>query len=177
LLKPFSDARLAEALASAKARVRERRACALGQQIASLLQPGNPGPNEGGQSAPASPVHIREPVAARKHLEHFMVRVGGKVTLVRVEDVDWIEADDYCAKLHSAGRSFVIRETMQRLEAKLDPARFVRVHRSSIVHIDRLRTLEPYIKGSHILTLQDGTRLTLSRGRRAAFEAALGGRV
>jgi two-component system LytT family response regulator len=177
LLKPFSDARLAEALASAKARVRERRACMLGQQIASLLLPREPGREQGHLAALASRALSDEPAAPRKYLEHFMVRVGGKVTLLRVEDVDWIEADDYCAKLHAAGRSHVIRETMQRLEAKLDPTRFVRVHRSSIVHIDRLRTLEPYIQGSHILTLQDGTRLTLSRGRRAAFEAAIGGRV
>lgn len=177
LLKPFSDARLAGALAWAKARVRERRACALGQQIASLLRPGEPGREQGDQPAPGTSAHSDGPAAPRKYLEHFMVRVGGKVTLLRVEDVDWIEADDYCARLHAAGRSYVIRETMQRLEAKLDPTRFVRVHRSSIVHIDRLRTLEPYIKGSHVLTLQDGTRLTLSRARRAAFEAAIGGRV
>ena len=177
LLKPFSDARLAEALASAKARVRERRACALGQQIASLLGPREPGREPGDLAALATHPFSDERSVPRKYLEHFMVRVGGKVTLLRVEDLDWIEADDYCAKLHTAGRSCVIRETMQRLEARLDPTRFVRVHRSSIVHIDRLRTLEPYIKGSHILTLQDGTRLTLSRGRRAAFEAAIGGRV
>ena len=106
-----------------------------------------------------------------------MVRVGGKVTLVRADDVDWIEADDYYAKLHVAGRAYLVRETMQRLEAKLDPGAFVRVHRSSIVRIDRVRTLEPYIKGSHVLTLRDGTRLTLSRGRKAGFETALGGRV
>ena len=64
---------------------------------------------------------------------------------------------------------------MQRLEARLDPHRFVRVHRSAIIQIDRLRTMEPYIKGSHLLTLTDGTRLALSRGRRSALEAALGG--
>jgi len=105
------------------------------------------------------------------------VRLGGKVTLIRVADIDWIEADDYYAKLHAGGRSYLIRETMQELETKLDPRQFVRVHRSAIVQIDRLRTLEPYIKGSHVLTLKDGTRLALSRGRRSAFEAAIGGRV
>ena len=177
LLKPFSDARLAEALSSAKARVRERRACALGQQIASLLGPDQGGGDRGNGGVTGAQAQHDATAAPRKYLEHFMVRVGGKVALVRVEDVDWIEADDYCAKLHAGGRSYVIRETMQRLAAKLDPAHFVRVHRSAILHIDRLRTLEPYIKGSHILTLQDGTRLTLSRGRRAAFEAAIGGRV
>ena len=133
LLKTVSDARLAEALASAKARVRERRACDLGQQIASLLRPGDASPVRLERGAPRDLVCRDEPDAPRKYLEHFMVRVGGKVTLLRVDDVDWIEADDYCAKLHTAGRSYLIRETMQRLEAKLDPTRFVRVHRSSIV--------------------------------------------
>jgi two-component system LytT family response regulator len=118
------------------------------------------------------------PAASRRHhLEHFMVRLGGKVTLVRADDVDWIQAEDYYARLHVGGRSYLVRETMQQLEAGLDPTQFVRVHRSAIVRIDRLRTLESYIKGSHVLTLHDGTRLTLSRARRAAFEAAIGGRI
>ena len=177
LLKPFSDTRLAKALGSAKARVRERRACALGEQIAALLRPGGTGPRQGGWSALGTQSLSDDAGAPWKYLEHFMERDGGKVTDVRVDDVDRIEEDDNSAKLHAGGRSYVIRETMQRLEARLDPARFVRVHRSSIIHIDRLRTLEPYIKGSHVLTLEDGTRLTLSRGRRAAFEAAIGGRV
>ena len=173
LLKPFSDERFAEALNAAKARVRERRACELGQQIAALLQPW--GEESNGDSVDTGLGSTL--VTGRGYLEHFMVRLGGKVTLVRVADVDWIEADDYYAKLHVGGRSYLIRETMQQLEAKLDPHQFVRVHRSAIVQIDRLRTLEPYIKGSHVLTLKDGTRLALSRGRRSAFEAAIGGRV
>jgi two-component system, LytTR family, response regulator len=176
LLKPFSDARFSEALAVAKARVRERRACELGQQIAALLQPSDAAwsSNDASRSGFGSAANQG---SGRGYLEHFMVRLGGKVTLLRVADIDWIEADDYYAKLHVAGRSYLIRETMQQLETKLDPRQFVRVHRSAIVQIDRLRTLEPYIKGSHVLTLKDGTRLALSRGRRSAFEAAIGGRV
>jgi two-component system LytT family response regulator len=174
LLKPFSDARFRDALAAAKARVRERRACALGMEIAALLQPSRP-------TSPAVGPDRRETdggaLTNRSYLEHLMVRIGGKVNLVRVDDVDWIEADDYYAKLHVSGRTYLIRQTMQQLETRLDPHQFVRVHRSAIVRIDRLRTLEPYIKGSHVLTLKDGTRLALSRGRRAAFEAAIGGRV
>ena len=106
-----------------------------------------------------------------------MVRLAGTLTLIRMEDVDWIEADDYYAKLHVGGKTHLLRETMRQLEMKLDPREFVRVHRSAIVRIDRVQTLRPYFKGSHVLTLRDGTRVTLSRGRRAAFEAALGGRV
>ena len=174
LLKPFSDARFREALAAAKTRVRERRACALGLQIAALLQPGM---TIGSVAAGESQASSAATTNVRGYLEHLMVRIGGKVNLVRVEDIDWIEADDYYAKLHVSGRTFLIRQTMQQLESRLDPHQFVRVHRSAIVRIDRLKTLEPYIKGSHVLTLKDGTRLALSRGRRAAFEAAIGGRV
>lgn len=146
LLKPFSDARFFEAIRLAKARVRERRACAQELEIAAV-----------------------------DYLEHFMVRLGGKVTLLRTADVDWIEADDYYARLHVGERSYLVRETMQRLEVRLDPRRFVRVHRSAIIQIDRLRRIEPHTKRSHVLTLVDGTRLVLSRGRRSALEAAIGG--
>jgi two-component system, LytTR family, response regulator len=176
LLKPFSDGRFSEALTAAKARVRERRACELGLEIAALLRPWE-APASSGDAESSGAGSTTNLEFGRGYLEHFMVRLGGKVTLLRVADIDWIEADDYYAKLHVAGRTYLIRETMQELESKLDPRKFVRVHRSAIVQIDRLRTLEPYIKGSHVLTLRDGTRLALSRGRRLAFEAAIGGRV
>jgi two-component system LytT family response regulator len=176
LLKPFSDARFSEALAGAKARVRERRACELGLEIAALLRPWDASTSSDELSGSSAGSATNRDFASG-HIEHFMVRLGGKVTLLRVADIDWIEADDYYAKLHVAGRTYLVRETMQQLENKLDPRKFVRVHRSAIVQIDRLRTLEPYIKGSHVLTLKDGTRLALSRGRRSAFEAAIGGRV
>jgi two-component system LytT family response regulator len=173
LLKPFSDARFREALATAKMRVRERRACALGLQIASLLQ-ASP---EARDAVQPESGRATQSATERRYLEHVMVRVGGRVNLVRVEDIDWIEADDYCARLHVKGRAYLLRQTMRQLEQQLDPHQFVRVHRSSIVRIDCLRTLEPYVKGSHVLTLHDGTRLTLSRARRGALEAALGSRV
>ena len=175
LLKPFGDDRFSDALARAKSRVRQKRACELSQELASLLARGD----ESAVSAPA-PVATVESHAAppeRKYLEHIMVRLGGTVSLVRVEDVDWIEADDYYAKLHVGGKTHLLRETMRQLETKLNPRDFVRVHRSAIVRIDRVQTLHPYFKGSHVLTLKDGTRVTMSRGRRAAFEAALGGHV
>jgi two-component system LytT family response regulator len=177
LLKPFGDDRFSDALARAKSRVRQRRACELSQGLASLLARGD----KSAISAPAveTPVPAaRDPMApGRTYLDHIMVRLAGTVTLIRVEDVDWIEGDDYYAKLHVGGKTHLLRETMQQLETKLDPSQFVRVHRSAIVRIDRVQTLHPYFKGSHMLTLKDGTRVTLSRSRRAAFEAALGGHV
>ena len=177
LLKPFGDDRFADALARAKSRVRQQQACALSQELASLLANGDDRALSRNSSPHRAPPTGESPHAARQYIEHIMVRLAGTVTLLRVEDVDWIEADDYYAKLHVGGRTHLIRETIRQLERKLDPRQFVRVHRSAIVRIDRVQTLHPYFKGSHVLTLTDGTRVTLSRSRRAAFEAAVNGGV
>jgi two-component system LytT family response regulator len=178
LLKPVSDTRVADALAAVKVRLAERRAYELGMQIASLLRPEVRKPTTyRGHPAEAPTAPLATPPSAGHYAEYFMARLGGKVTLVRVDDVDWIEADDYYAKLHAGGKTHLIRETLQQLEAKLDPRQFVRVHRSAIVRIDRVQTLHPYCRGAHMLTLKDGTCITLSRSRRAAFQAALGGHV
>jgi two-component system LytT family response regulator len=114
-----------------------------------------------------------EPGAGR-YLRHIAVRSAGTVSLVRVDDVDWIAADDYYARLHVAGRTHLIREPLQRIAAKLDPRRFVRIHRSAIVNLDRVRRIRAHPQGGHEVVLHDGTQLMLSRSRRATLEAALG---
>lgn len=162
LLKPFSDARFSEALARAKTQVLERRMGRLGHQLAGLLQQDPKQPSE----------PIGDP--AQSYLDRMMVRTTNGLSFVRVKDIDWIEARNYCSKLHVGGREYLIRETMQRLAAKLDPRRFVRIHRSTIVNLDRIERLEPYFNGSYVILLQDRTRLTLSRSRRANLERALG---
>ena len=181
LLKPFSDERFAEALQLAKLRVRQRRAGELGQQLAALLDDAVPAPDH-----PLGPEREVQPVAphdgaaaamAPRYPDRVAVRTAKQVVFVPVGDIDWIEADDYYAKLHIGGRAYLIRETMASLEARLDPTRFARVHRSAIVNLDRVRTLQPYVRGAHVLTLSDGTRLTLSRSRRESFERALGCRL
>jgi two-component system LytT family response regulator len=178
LLKPFSDERFAEALQLAKARVRQRRAGELGQQLAALLEDAIPTahhPDDADRddlSVPATSAD--EPSVGTRYTDRIAVRTAKQVVFVRVSDVDWIEADDYYSKLHIGGRAYLIRETMGSLEARLDPSRFTRVHRSAIVNLDRVQTLQPYFRGAHVLTLRDGTQLTLSRSRRASFERALG---
>ena len=94
------------------------------------------------------------------------MRVAQKVYFVPVADIDWIQADDYYAKLHVPGRSYLVRETLVQLAAALDPTRFVRVHRSAIVNVRRVKLLQPYFGGAHVITLTDGTRVPLSRSRR-----------
>ena len=178
LLKPFTDERFADALDHAKERVRQRRAGELGQQLAALLGDRTRTRSEHSSSASAQPAET--PAAAATDTgtpDRLMVRTPKGTVFIRLEDIDWIEADDYYAKLHVAGRGYLIRETMQSLEARLDPRRFVRVHRSAIVNLDRVKTLQPYFRGAHVLTLHDGTQVTLSRSRRAQFERAVGCRL
>lgn len=176
LLKPFSDARFADAMARAKAQVRQRHVGELGRKLAALLGDGVAGPRPEAD-APASLPIAADAAPARPYLDRIMVRLARNISFVRVEEVDWIEAADYYAKLHVAKRAHLIRETMQELEKKLDPERFVRVHRSAIVNVDRIQTLQPYFRGGHVILLRDGTRLSLSRSRRAALEQALGWRI
>ena len=182
LLKPFSNERFGEALQRAKTQVRQRRAGELVEQFAVFIDDSVADDSTADRSALAAAPQVGQSIAraatpSSQRADRIMVRTTKQVVFVRVDDVDWIEADDYYAKLHVAGKAYLIRETMQSLETRLDPKRFARVHRSAIVNIDRIQGLQPYFRGAHVLTLRDGTRLTLSRSRRATLERALGCRL
>jgi two-component system, LytTR family, response regulator len=182
LLKPFSDERFGEALQRAKTQVRQRRAGELVEQFAAIIDSnladdGVADRATAAASLQGSDAMARAAAPSSPHADRIMVRTTKQVVFIKADDVDWIEADDYYAKLHVAGKAYLIRETMQSLETRLDPKRFARVHRSAIVNLDRIQGLQPYFRGAHVLTLRDGTRLTLSRSRRAAFERALGCRL
>src|SRR3712207_2244038 len=102
-----------------------------------------------------------------------MVKVGGRVLFLRTAEVRWIEAEGNYVRLHAGGESYLLRETMSALEQKLDPGRFLRVHRSTIVNLDEVRELRPWFAGDYIVALKDGTELRLSRGYRARLEERL----
>jgi two-component system LytT family response regulator len=174
LLKPFSDERFAEALHRAKEQVRQRRIGEVGHQLAELLSADAAVPSP---EAPYAGDRGAESSADQRYVDRMIVRTARGSIVVRTDDIDWIQADDYYAKLHVNGRNYLIRETMRHLEDRLDPRRFVRVHRSAIVNIDQVQTLEPYFRGAHVLTLKDGTQVTMSRSRRANFEKVVGWRV
>lgn len=156
LVKPFDDARFAEAITRAKTAVRAARGGELNDRLTGLLE----------QLAGGLP--------AAGWLTRIVVKTAGRSVLVHVEDVDWIEAADYCVKLHVQQRTHVMRESLQALEARLDPARFFRVHRSAIVNLDRVTELSPSFKGEPVILLRDGSRIPLSRGRRGELESRLG---
>jgi two-component system LytT family response regulator len=103
----------------------------------------------------------------------FLVRTRDKVVFVKSEDIDWVEAADYYVSLHTGGKSYLLRQTMADLERQLDPAKFVRVHRSAIVNLERVQEMHPMFRGDSVLVLQDGTRVRLSRARRDELERRL----
>ena len=88
-------------------------------------------------------------------------------------EIDWIEAADYYVEIHAGGATHLLRETMAKLEGRLDPRRFARIHRSAIVNVERVREIERLDGGDQVVVLRCGKRLRLSRGRRKSFEAAL----
>jgi two-component system LytT family response regulator len=96
-------------------------------------------------------------------LERVAIDIGPRTFLLRVADADWIEAADNYVRFHAGGKAYPYRATLSRLETQLDPTRFVRVHRSAIVNIDRIRELTRHAPGDGTLVLQDGTKVKLSR--------------
>jgi two-component system LytT family response regulator len=138
VLKPFSPERLSEALARASARLAE--------------------PN---------PLPLKELAASARHpdrfLERVLVRDGSKVHVLPVETIDFIEAQDDYIALKSGGKSYLKQQTLAEVEGALDPASFVRIHRSYVLNVERLSRIELYAKDSRIAILTDGSRLPLSR--------------
>ncbi len=137
LLKPFSAARLDEALAHARAHLSSREPLPVAPLIATA---------RGGGPA-----------------DRLVVRDGSRVHVIPVERLDYVQAQDDYVCLHTEGKQLLKEQTMAEIELVLDPRRFVRIHRSYILNIERLSRVEPYGKDSRIAILADGTRLPVSR--------------
>jgi len=153
LLKPFDDQRFSQALARAKDRIRQGRARSLAEQLAKTLAPG------------AAP-----PASART----LLLKDGARAVFLREDEIDWIEAQDYYVEIHARGVAHLHREPLRDLEARLYPRRFVRIHRSAIVQVDRIRRLQSLPSGDAAVVLRDGTELRVSRGRRDAIRGIIG---
>jgi two-component system LytT family response regulator len=95
-----------------------------------------------------------------------MIKSSGRVFFLRAEELDWIEADGNYLRVHVGRESHLIRETMNRLASKLDPDKFLRIHRSTLVNIERIKELQPLFSGDYVVILRDGKQLTLSRSYR-----------
>jgi len=112
--------------------------------------------------------------ARPEKLERIAIKSSGSVVFIRVPEIDWIEAADYYACLHVGAKSHMLRRTIAELEHELDPALFCRIHRSTIINLDRVRELQLGGDGEYEVLLNDSTRLRLSRRYRKELQARMG---
>ncbi len=151
VLKPFSEKRLHEALKRARERVGRKERVDAAKLAADVRPPG-------------------------QYVERVVVRDGTRIHVIPAERLDFIEAQDDYVALKTEGRKFLKPETLARLSESLDPAKFIRVHRSYVLNIDRLQRIELYSKNSHVAVLADGSRIPVSRDGHARLRALLDGR-
>ncbi len=152
LLKPFDRDRFREALGRAKDLVRQRQEGDLSKRLLALL---------GSQTNGTAPSPAVRPARNR-----LMVKSNGRITFLRAEEIEWMEAEGDYVCLHSQGRKFLIREKIGDLEREFSPEHFVRIHRSWIVALNQIKELQPLFYGEYSVSLLDGTKLTLSRSCR-----------
>ena len=154
LLKPFSDERFEATMTRVKSRLDERSLKDFGQRVMKMVS-----------SAPAAP---------ERRLDRLVVKSGGTTRFIRVIDIDWIEAAGVYVTLHVAGKELLYRAALNDLAEKLDPRRFVRVHRSALINIESVLQLEPISHGEFEAVLRDGSRTRVSRTYRGQLEKRLG---
>jgi two-component system LytT family response regulator len=153
LLKPFDDERFEAALQRARERIRQQQGGDLDHRLRALLQ---------------------EVRGDRGYLRRLAVPTGPRSVFVRTEEIDWIEAERNYIRLHVGGRTHLLRENLSRIESALDPAAFCRIHRSTIVNVDRIQAVESLFGGEYLVVLHDGTRLTSGRSYRRNLHALMG---
>lgn len=160
LLKPFDKERLKSAVARARDLLKAPNPAELTKKLTALLetlsQPAASGPAASGT-------------------ERIAVKLDGRVIFVRPTDIDWIEAQDNYVKVHVGREAHLVRDTLSNFDSRLDPKRFIRIARSTIVNIDRVREMQPMFHGEYVVILHDGTKLTMSRGYRETLQQYLGG--
>ena len=153
LLKPFDDERFEAALERARERIRQQQGGDLDRRLEALLD---------------------EVRGGRGHLQRVVVPVGHRSVFIRTEEIDWIEAERNYIRLHVGRQAYLLRQNLSRIESALDPTTFCRIHRSTIVNIDRIRAVEPLFHGEYLVLLQDGTKLTSGRSYRRTLHALMG---
>lgn len=150
LLKPFDEERFRRALERVRRELRNPAGAAatLGGVMADLRR-------------------------GRGFAERLVVNTSGRVVFLKVDDIDWLEASGNYVMIHAGREKHLMRDTLRALEERLDPARFVRLHRSAIVNIERLRELLPWSRGEQVAVLRDGTQLTIGRAFRERLLAVM----
>ena len=152
LLKPFDRERFSDALQRARKQVEREETGDLGRRLLALVK------------------DLRKD---QPRSERLVVKSGGRLFFLRADEIDWIDAAGNYVRLHVGNTSHLLRETMNALEGRLDPEKFFRIHRSRIVHMERIQELQPWLNGEYSVLLRTGTRLTLSRGYREKLQERL----
>ncbi len=152
LLKPFDRRRFDIAMQRAKSRLANERSD-VSQRTIALLE---------------------ELRAQQSHVERMVIKAGGRAFFLKTDEIDWIEAEGKYVRLHVGRESYLVREAISQVEAQLDPKRFLRIHRSTIVNLDRVRELQPWFHNDYRVILRDGTELMLSRSCRKRLGELLG---
>lgn len=153
ILKPFDRERFQASWQRAKMQVLRERNGKVEQKILSLLE---------------------DLKAGTKYLERLVIKSSGRIYFLETNEIDWIQAEGNYVSVHTGKKSHLLRETITSLENQLDPKKFLRIHRSAIVRIDRIKELQPWFHGEYHIILHDGTQLTLSRNYRDRLQEALG---
>lgn len=154
LLKPFDRERFDLSWQRAKSQIVREKDGGTDQRILALLEELKAG--------------------SSRYLERLVIKSGGRIYFLETNEIDWIEAEGNYVSVHSGKKSHLLRETISSLESQLDPRKFLRIHRSSIVRIDRIKELQPWFHGEYHVILQNGTQLMLSRNYREKLQEALG---
>jgi len=153
LLKPFDRERFQEALQRARAHIQRDETGDIGRRLLAL---------------------VKDLRRDQPRTDRIVVKSGGRLFFLRVDEIDWVEASGNYVRLHVGTTSHLLRETMNAIEGRLDPEKFFRIHRSRIVNIERIQEMQPWLNGEYAVVLRTGTRLTLSRGYREKLQERLG---
>lgn len=153
LLKPFDRERFEVAWQRAKAQLKLDRASRRDQDIIALLEELKAGP---------------------RYLERLVIKNGGRVFFLHVQDVYCIEAEGNYVRVYDNQKGYLLRETISSLEGQLDPKQFLRIHRSAIVKLDRIKEMQPWFHGEYRIIMENGKQLALSRNYRANLQEAVG---
>jgi two-component system, LytTR family, response regulator len=156
LLKPFDRDRFEKALHRAKIEIQHKRDDEINNRIFKMLEELN---------------------KRSTYLERIIIKKDDHMFFLKTEQIDWIEAEGNYVTVHYGNNTHLLRQTISTLEAQLDPTKFLRIHRSIIVNIERMHELHPWVHGDYHVVLRDGTKLTLTRNYRERLRGVLGGHL
>ncbi|MBI2419674.1 MAG: response regulator transcription factor [Ignavibacteriales bacterium] len=169
LLKPVNDEKFAEALNLAVQRINLKQLESYTTKVLSVVSDYN-SLKEPGDTA----IHEGFSEQKKQYLTRFMIKKRENIFIVSVNDIDWLESEGDYVYIHSGKTKYLLRETLTSLEAKLDPQRFIRIHRSTILNIEKVKQLKATPHGDFDILLANGEMLKMSRTHKAQFQKVIG---